>query len=258
METQDTRTMECQKRNEKLGALARGLVWKKKMRSAAVVVVLLIMTFVTAWFYGRNAANMRFEKDRLNWETDKSYYLDRIKEMEETAAVAEAVNPKIIMDTISSEMGGISELATVEYLFTDAAKFSDSKQIKSWNIPFTEKSFTVKWNGCIKAGIKLEQVSVELIEDEKKILVTMPAAEILSYEVDQESMEVLDENSNVFNPISVGDKIKFDDATEKAMKERAIENGILIQGQKNGEEILERLMRVEAAVGTEYSIEFVH
>lgn len=257
MEIQETQIAELEDMKRKLTVFARGMACKKKLRSLGVVVILLLMTFVVAGFYGRNAAKQRFDRDRQSWEEQQAEYLDRIKELEETATVADSVNPKIIMDKISSEMGGISELATVEYLFTDAAKFSDSKQIKNWNIPFTEKSFTAKWNGRIKAGVKLEQVGVELIEEEKKLVITMPAAEVLSYEVDQESVEVLDESSNVFNPISVRDKIKFDEATENAMKERAIENGLLDQAQKNAQEILERLMRVEAAVGAEYAIEFV-
>ena len=53
------------------------------------------------------------------------------------------------------------------------------------------------------------------------------------------------------------DKIKFDAATEEAMKQRAIENGLLEKAQANAEEILLRLLQANPAIGTEYTIEFV-
>ena len=182
---------------------------------------------------------------------------EKIQELIETPIVVSPVNPEIKLDIIYSEIKSISELATMEYLFTDAAEFTDSKQIKSWNIPFTEKSFILKWDGVIKAGVKLDLVTIDVNQDEKKITVSVPTAEILSYQIDTDSVEVLDEKDNIFNKISVDDKIKFDAATEEAMKQRAIENGLLEKAQANAEEILLRLLQANPAIGTEYTIEFV-
>jgi hypothetical protein len=181
----------------------------------------------------------------------------QIQELIDTPAMADTVSPKINLGIIYSEINEISELATMEYLFTDAAKFTDSKQFKNWNIPFTEKSFILKWNGVIKAGVKLDLVTIEVKEDENKIFVSVPAAEILSYEIDSDSVEVLDEKNNIFNNISVDDKVKFDAATEDAMKQRAIENGLLEKAQKNAENILLRLLQADPAIGSNYTIEFV-
>jgi hypothetical protein len=144
----------------------------------------------------------------------------------------------------------------VEYLFTDAAKYSDSMQYNDWNIPFTEKSFVLKWNGVIKAGVILEDVDITVDEEAGKITVSMPPAQILSYIVDRDSIEVLDERDSIFNSITIDDKMKFDATTEEAMRQRAIDNGLLDKAQKNAQDIIRRLLTANPAVGDAYVIEF--
>lgn len=180
----------------------------------------------------------------------------QIAELTETPVLVNAIAPQIQLDVINSEIQEIGELATVEYLFTDAAKFSDSKQIKNWNIPFTEKSFIVKWDGIIKAGVDVSKISVSVQERDSIIQVKIPATTILSYSVDNESIEVLDESNNVFNKISVNDKIELDTKTESAMKERAIENGLLEKAQTSAQTIITNLLNANPAINGNYTIQF--
>ena len=102
----------------------------------------------------------------------------------------------------------------------------------------------------------MNQVIIEVDKSGKKIFVSIPSASILSYEVDNDSVELLDEKNNIFNRISVDDKIDFDASTEEAIKNRAIENGILEKAQKNAEDILTRLIQSDPAVSSNYTIEF--
>lgn len=201
---------------------------------------------------GKRAAMAEIEELKAQIEEQQK----TIQEMINTPIVVNPVSPEINLEIIYSEIKNIGELATTEYLFTDAAEFSDSRQIKNWNIPLTEKSFILKWNGVIKAGIDLNQVIIEVDKSGKKIFVSIPSASILSYEVDNDSVELLDEKNNIFNRISVDDKIDFDASTEEAIKNRAIENGILEKAQKNAEDILTRLIQSDPAVSNNYTIEF--
>lgn len=180
----------------------------------------------------------------------------QIEELIETPILVNSIAPQIQLDIINSDIQQIGELATVEYLFTDAAKFSDSKQIKNWNIPFTEKSFIVKWDGSIKAGVDVSKISVSIQDQNSIILIRMPTATILSYSVDTESMEVLDESNNVFNKISVNDKIQLDAATETAMKERAIENGLLEKAQASAQTIIANTLNSNPSISGSYTIQF--
>lgn len=74
--------------------------------------------------------------------------------------------------------------------------------------------------------------------------------------MDNDSIELLDERNNIFNKISIDDKIDFDEKTEEAMKNRAIENGLLDKAQKNAEDVLMRLIQADQTVRNNYTIEF--
>lgn len=256
METIDT-VEENEVLRKELVHMAKRSKFKKKLITIGVVLVLILVALAIVWFAGRNQAKEKAEAEIAELKATLAEQEEQIQELIDTPIVVSQVNPEIQLDIIYSEINEIGELATMEYLFTDAAEFTDSKQIKNWNIPFTEKSFILKWDGVIKAGVKLDLVSIEVNEDEKKIVVSVPAAEILSYQIDSDSVEVLDEQDNIFNNITVDDKIKFDAATEDAMKKRAIENGLLEKAQENAEDILLRLLQANPAIGNIYTIEFV-
>lgn len=220
---------------------------------AVCIVALLLFGMGAAWMAGMNRSKDEIE-DLENVVEELQQY---IEELIDSPLVVTPVTPVIDLDIINSEIQEIGELATVEYMFTNAAKFTDHKQIKDWNIPLTEKSFTLKWDGVIKAGVKVDQIKVELNEAERKILVTIHGAEILSYDVDEDAVEVLDETNNKFNPITVSDKVNFDAKTEQEMKDRAIENGLLEKAQKSAEKIIRNILISNPAVTEDYSIVFV-
>ena len=232
---------------------------KLKMRliAVAVVCVLLLAVFAGAWIAGNGRGKSRAEEKIAQQEEKIASLENEIKELMENPIVVSPAAPKIVLDEIYKEINNIGELATVEYLFTDTAVFSDSKQIKNWNIPFTEKSFTVRWDGRIKAGIDITGVSIEVNEEAKNIIVNVPAATILSYEIFTDSVEVFDEKNNVFNPISIEDKVEVDAKSEDAMRERAIDNGLLEKAQENAENILRSLLTTNPAILDMYEINFV-
>ena len=250
MELMDATAEENKELQKELVRLAKKSRFKKKLISGVAVILVVLIAVTVSWLSGRSRANKKAQAEIAELKNELEMWKD-------SPFIVDPVSPKINLDIIHSEIKSIAELATFEYMFTDAAEFSDSKQIKNWNIPFTEKSFILRWSGEIKAGVDLEQVNIEVDETEKTILVTLPAAKILSYSIDSDSVDVLYEKDNIINNISVSDKVKFDAKTEDAMKKRAIENGLLEKAQKNAEDILARLIQSDPAVGRNYTIEFV-
>lgn len=229
----------------------------KRVLIAFIAIVLIALCVAGAWLYGKKQAEQSAEAEIAELKTMLQEQKEQIQELIDAPIIVNPVAPEINLDIIYSEIGEIGELATEEYLFTDAARYSDSKMIKSVKVPLTEKSFLLKWSGVIKAGVNLELVNIEVNEDEKTIVVSIPSAEILSYQIDNDSVEVYNEKNNIFNRITVEDKIKFDTATEDAMKERAIENGILEKAQNNAQTILRRLLQSDHAIGSNYTIDFI-
>lgn len=231
---------------QELRNIARQRILKRKIIVRLSIVLVVCIALVGALFIGRH---------QIRKQTDEEIAeLKRIiEELKKEPIVVNPTAPEISLSVIETEIRSIGELATVEYLFTDAAKFSDSKQIKDWNIPFTEKSFIMKWNGVIKAGIDVENIDVRIDTDAMKIYISLPEAEILSYEIDDSTVEVLDEKDNVFNSITVDDKVNFDSSTKEAMIERAIESGLLEKAQKQAESVITNLL---SAFTENYIIEF--
>ena len=222
-------------------------VVKAKVCFMAIILVAVFLVIALVWYQGHKIQKLKediAEKDA------------QIEEYLNNPIVVSPIAPEISLDVINSEIKEIGELATTEYLYTNAAKFTDSKQIKNWNIPGTEKSFLIKWDGVIKAGIDVNEVTTAVDNEKKVLTVYLPNATILSHDPDKESVEVLDESDGLFNPVRLEDQIKVDAESEKAMEERAIENGLLEKAQMNAEGVIFRLLNANPDIKGNYTIEF--
>ena len=213
---------------------------------AVIVVVLLIIVSAVSL---KNYTNAREKIRELEAEN---------KRLNDPVVQYEVASNEVDLALIKSEIQDIGELATVEYLYTDAGKFEDPAKLFGKEIPFsfTTKSFIAKWDGIIKAGVKVEEITVEVSAANKEIIVCVPEAEILSHEIDNESIETLDEKNGLFNPIKVEDVREFDGISKDAMEQRAVENGLLEKAQENAESIIYKLINTDAVRELEYTITF--
>lgn len=198
-------------------------------------------------------------------QNSKEKYEAAIKELEEEVdrlsdpvVAYEEASREVDINAINVEIQSIGELATVEYLYTDAGKYEDAAELFGKEIPFslTTKSFIAKWDGSIKAGIDITKVTAEVNEPAKEIIIRIPKAEILSHEIEEESIETLDERDGLFNPLKVEDVREFDAISKEAMEQRAIENGLLDKAFDNAKEIIRRLIDTGLVEELEYSIIF--
>lgn len=222
-------------------------LWRKRIiiLSIALAVVLLFGVFTLV---GYNSAKKAAEAELQELRE----YVDTL---ENEPYVLNRVTPQIVMDQLAESYAETGKLISAEYLFTNAAKFTDTSNIIEIFDWMTEKSFVQKWDGCIMAGIDLSEVSASVNKD--VITITVPEAEILSYEVNYDSVEIFNEMNNVFNPISVKDKASFDKKTAEAMKKRAISNGLLDSAQKNAETVIKDLLYNAVPGAANYTFEFV-
>lgn len=189
----------------------------------------------TIFVKGYSSAKEKYEDTITQLEAE----VDRLSD---PIAVYEEASREIDINVVNVEIQEIGELATMEYLYTDAGKFEDPKQLFGKDVPFTTKSFIAKWDGIIKAGVDISQVTAEVDSNNKEVVVHIPKAEILSHEIDSESVETLDQKNGLFNPVSVEDVREFDEKSKEKMEERAIENGILDKAFENAESIIEKLI----------------
>ena len=223
--------------------------YKWKLIKWGIIAVVLIVALVAIFFKGYSNATSKYEAIIEELETE----IDRLSN---PVAIYDEATKEVSISLIESKIRDIGELATIEYLYTDAGKFENPKQVFGLNVPFTTKSFIAKWDGIIKAGVQIDEIIVEINDVQKEIVVHMPKAEILSHEIDSDSIETLDEKDGLFNPVKVEDVRAFDAISKDAMKNRAIENGILDKAFENAKEIIETLVNNDVVQEQGYTIKF--
>lgn len=141
--------------------------------------------------------------------------------------------PQISATSLKEALNEINELATIEYNYTSMGQFENSNDFYGVKLPFTTKRFVVSFDGAVKAGVDLNRTYVEMRGNE--IIVTMPKAEILSHEIFEDSLQVYDEKSGLFNSLTISDFNEFYLEQKSAMEKRAIEKGILEKAYERSE-----------------------
>lgn len=146
------------------------------------------------------------------------------------------------IEIVKEKLKETAELNTGSYLCTTVITKADSRKIKGWKIPFTQKSFTISYDGTVKAGIK-DLTKAEVSQNGDKVIVKLPEVEITGTEIDNDSFEILDESNGVFNTISADDVNDAQKELKKKMEQRAIEKGILDMAKSNAEELVTELLK---------------
>ena len=160
--------------------------------------------------------------------------------------------PQLDAVVLESQVRDISELASVTYTYTNMAQFESSNDFYGVKIPFTTKSFILTYDGTIKAGVDLSQATVDVSGNTVRI--TLPQAAILSHEIDEDSVEVFDEKTSIFNPFTVEDFSSFQADQKAAMEEKALDKGLLTEAQAKAEASVRQLLTSTLPEGTELDV----
>ncbi|SHH76818.1 DUF4230 domain-containing protein [Clostridium grantii] len=144
---------------------------------------------------------------------------------------------------IEEKIANISELATLKYTYKNVVTLKTSKEFSdNFKIPFTDKSLIFTYNGYIKAGIDLTSVDVSINKDDESVIIKVKHAAILDNIVDEESVEVFDEKSSVFNKIKTSDYLDSIVAEKEKTEKELIKNGFLEQANDHTKLILDTLV----------------
>lgn len=146
------------------------------------------------------------------------------------------------VDNLKASIEDIGDLVTVEYNYTDILTYKDSLTLMDMKIPFTDKSYIIKYNGYIKAGVDLSKAVVKDIK-EISVELDVPVATITDSVLDEKSMVILDQKNNIFNPLDLGD---YQDTLKKELNARELKakkDGLLERAQDNADKILRKLLQ---------------
>jgi hypothetical protein len=164
------------------------------------------------------------------------------------SAVQEAVELDAVV--LESRIREISELTSVSWSYTNMAQFESSNEFYGVTLPFTTKKFILTYDGEIKAGVDLQKAQVDL--SGTAVTVRLPDAEILSHEIDENSVEVFDETTSIFNPFTVEDFTAFQADQKAAMEKKALAKGLLEESREKAIKSVSLLL--EAALPEGYTL----
>lgn len=148
--------------------------------------------------------------------------------------------PEITSADLSQQLQNINELSTVKYIYTNMGQFQQSNDFYGVTIPFTTKKFIVSYDGIIRAGVDISKTTINIDETDIKIIV--PAAQIMSHEIDENSLQIFDESKNIFNPISIEDYNQFQIDQKGAIEKKAVDSGLLNDAAENAKIAIENLL----------------
>ena len=139
---------------------------------------------------------------------------------------SESKGPQITSSYIEHQISEISELATLHHHYRKNANYQDAKVLlkymPDWRINKSIKELMLIYEGDVKLGYDLKDISINVDPVTKTILIYLPEPKILSHSIDFESIQVFWEKKGWFNDIKFEDFKQFFIAEQKKYEQ---ENG---------------------------------
>lgn len=158
--------------------------------------------------------------------------------------------------TVELGLRNIGELATQSAFFTNVQTISASRAIGSFSIPFTSSNYVYSYDGVIKAGYDFEDIALSVDAETKTVSVSLPPVKILSCEVDESSLKIYHENSNIYTPLTLESISESIEKLKEEAARRSIENGLFEAARSNAETMI-TLFLSGAYHTEEYKFEFI-
>ncbi len=144
--------------------------------------------------------------------------------------------------TIEERLIHLEELATIKYNYKDIVSYENRKHFQGINIPFTKKSFIITYSGYIKAGVNLDNMDI-IVGDDNSIVIKLDGAEIIDNVINEESAEVYDENSGIFNKLNYQELFQVLSEEKAKTKEELINNGFLDEANNRARILLNEILK---------------
>lgn len=221
-------------------------LWQKKWFPWALAGVLLLVVGLAGWSSLSARTRQKELEAELQLQRETIEALRAQAGQEEDEGLIHEALPVITDSLISEQLNALRELVTTEYLYTNSGKYENQNQItiigKDINIPFTGKRFIVAYDGRIKAGIDIGKAQIDIDEAARAITIALPKSEIISHETFEDTLVVLDETNNVFNPISIENYNEFVSEQKDSMEKKAIERGLLTNADAEAKRMVQSFL----------------
>lgn len=172
---------------------------RKKINKALITLMFLELLIIGTYFISN-----RYKKE--------SIYKDNIK----------------VINTLTQ----VLDISTVKYNYSNIVEIKKDKSISNIKIPFTEKSFIVKYNGVINGGVKPEDIEI-VSNTGDEIIIEIKTCQILDHYIDDENIYVYDVKNSIFNKLDIQEILEDISNCKKEYEEKIISEGFMEEIQKN-------------------------
>ncbi len=120
----------------------------------------------------------------------------------------------------------VLELSTSKYNYSNIVTIKKDKSFKNIKIPFTEKSFIIKYNGVVKGGVNSKDVTIDSVKKDS-ITLNIAKCSIIDHYIDEENIFVYDVKNALFNRVETNEVIDELANSKKEYEKKIIKEGFM-------------------------------
>ena len=143
-----------------------------------------------------------------------------------------------VINTLSK----VLNINTVKYNYSNIVEIKKDKSINNIKIPFTEKSFIIKYNGVINGGVKPEDIEI-VNNTGNEISIEIKKCQILDHYIDDENIYIYDVKSSIFNKLDIQEVLDDMSNYKREYEEKIISEGFMEEIQENTKVSIENILK---------------
>ncbi len=143
---------------------------------------------------------------------------------------------KVDFSIIQDGLRDMGFLITEEYYFEAIEQYTKSKTIARFLT--SESTFSYSYEGVVEAGVDFTGITVDVNEEDKKILISIPKSEIKNVSIDEDSFKKLEEKEHIWNKIRMDDYNEAQKEFKKHAQDKATERGVLQKADENAKRVI--------------------
>ena len=165
-------------------------------------------------------------------------------------------------ETQTADFSGVTsvcELATLKCYYHNAAKAeTEASGIFAKWLKTGYKKIWTEYSGIIEYGIDISQVTVSEPDKNGVVTVTMPDAQVLNVDVDEDSLGTPLTDTGFLTSVTTEEKTTTLAGAQEAMEQQAKENTeMLSQAKARAKTLIEEYIKnVGESIGEEYTVEW--
>lgn len=143
-----------------------------------------------------------------------------------------------VINTLSQ----VLNINTVKYNYSNIVEIKKDKSINNIKIPFTEKSFIIKYNGVINGGVKPEDIEI-VNNTGNEISIEIKKCQILDHYIDDKNIYIYDVKSSIFNKLDIQEVLDDMSNYKREYEEKIISEGFMEEIQENTKVSIENILK---------------